>query len=74
MPDEKTMIKEIKVAGWPEIEKAVAALPDEKLAKYQELKKQFEEETAKPHPNHEAISSLIREANSMLTPLPLQVL
>ena len=63
------MIKEIKVAGWPEIEKAVAALPDEKKKKYITLKGEYEKETSKPHPNHEAISSLIREANSMLTPL-----
>lgn len=65
------MIKEIKVAGWPEIEQKINALPEEQKQKYQELKKQFEEETSKPHPNHEAISSLIREANEMLTPLCL---
>lgn len=71
MPDKKTMIKEIKVAGWPEIEKKLTTLPPDKKQKYQELKKQFEEETSKPQPNHEAISSLIREANEMLTPLSL---
>ena len=71
VPDERTMIKEIKVASWPEIEKAVAALSPEKREKYITLKGEYEKETSKPHPNHEKISSLIREANSMLTPLSL---
>lgn len=61
------MIKEIKVVGWPEIEQKINALPEEQKQKYQELKKQFEEETAKLQPNNEKISSLIREANSLLS-------
>ena len=71
VPDEKTMIKEIKLPSWSEIEKVVAALPDEKKKKYITLKGEYEKETSKPQPNHEKISSLIREANEMLTPLSL---
>lgn len=62
-----TMIKEIKVPTWPEIEKAVAALPPEKRKKYITLKGEYEKETSKPQPNHEKISSLIREANELLS-------
>ena len=60
------MIKEIKVPTWPEIEQRIAELPEEAKKKYEELRSQYEEETAKEKPDHEKIALLMKEANELL--------
>ena len=60
------MIKSIEVKGWPEIEQRIAALPEEEKKKYERMKEAYEKETQSPHPNHELIASLMKEANELL--------
>ena len=60
------MIKEIHVPTWPEIGQRIAALPEEVKKRYEELRQQYEIETAKEKPDHELIASLMKEANDLL--------
>ena len=60
------MIKTITVSNWPEIEKRINTLPEEKKQKYEVLKLEYEKAVEKD--DHERISELMSEANRILSP------
>ena len=64
MLDDKKMIKEIKIEGWPVIREKINNLPPEQKQKYEELKAEYEKAVEKA--DHERISELMSEANKIL--------